>query len=206
MLSALVAVLIAGCDSESGPGPEIHDSKYVGVSEQGEVMSQGEQGPCALDQFTGLIWEVKAADGRLRSSEHTYSWYNPNEHTGPELDYRGVPNGGECVGSDCDTHAYVSAVNEAALCGYSDWRMPSRDELGSISDPRKTQTPPTINTVYFPNTQAGEYWSGNDYQFQHDAAWWWGFGSGLDRVEWKRSPRHGRLVRGESVYLERSKD
>lgn len=201
-----LAVLTTGCDSNPGPGPEIHDSKYVGLDAGGLQLPAGETGPCVHDQFTGLIWEVKTNDGGLRSREHTYTWFDPDEDASGELDYRGQPDGGDCAQGECDTNGYVEAVNAIGLCGYHDWRMPGRDELGSISDPRKTDTPPTINTLYFPNTQADEYWSGNDYQFQWDAAWLWSFANGLDRVEWKRSPRYVRLVRGEATYVERIRD
>ena len=203
----LLAVgLAAGCDSDSGPGPAIHDSKYVALDEAGQQLETGQPGPCVLDQFTGLIWEVKSDAPGLRYFEHTYTWFDPNEDASGELDYRGKPDGGVCEASACDTHAYVEAVNAAGLCDFHDWRMPSRDELGSISDPRKTRTPPTINTLYFPQTRSGEYWSGNDYQFHWNTAWLWNFGNGLDRVEWKESPRYLRLVRGEPVYLERIED
>lgn len=205
-LLACLLVTLAACDGRNGPGPEIHDQKYVGVNENGETLPPGTPGPCALDQFTGLVWEVKLEEPGLRSRDNTYTWFDPDEEAGGELDYRGTADGGECTGSACDTAAYVSAVNELGLCGYRDWRMPSRDELGSISDPRKTRTPPTINLEYFPHTRSGEYWSSNDYQFQPDTAWLWNFGNGLDRVEWKSSPRYVRLVRGEAKYLERVKD
>jgi hypothetical protein len=197
---------LAGCDSRSGPGPEIHDSKYVAMDEAGQVLLPDQPGPCVLDQFTGLVWEVKTNQPGLHNREHTYSWFDPAEDASGELDYRGKPDGGQCEGSACDTHAFVAAVNEAAFCGFQDWRMPTRDELGSISDPRKTSTPPTINTQYFPHTQSAEYWSSNDYQFHWNTAWLWNFGNGLDRVEWKESPRYVRLVRGKAAYLERVED
>jgi len=203
---ALLAVGATACDAPPAPGPEIHDSKYIGLDATGAELPNGVPGACVLDRFTGLVWEVKTDDGGLRDHRHTYTWFDPEEDAGGELDYRGRPDGGECSGSACDTHAYVAAVNAAGLCGYRDWRMPTRDELGSISDPRRTRTPPTINTVYFPKTKPGEYWSANDYQFHWDAAWLWNFGNGLDRVEWKYAPRHVRLVRGEAVYLERVED
>lgn len=197
---------LAGCDSRSGPGPEIHDSKYVALGPDGQQLPAGEPGPCVLDQFTGLVWEVKTTEPGLHFAQHTYSWFNPAEDASGDLDYRGMANGGDCEGSACDTHAFVTAVNAAGHCGFHDWRMPTRDELGSISDPRKSSTPPTINTQYFPHTQSGEYWSANDYQFHWDTAWLWSFGNGMDRVEWKSSPRYARLVRGEAVYLERVED
>jgi len=199
-------LLLAACDNRSGPGPEIHDSKYVALGEDGSQLGTGETGPCVLDQFTGLTWEVKTSTPGLHDASGTYSWFNPQEDHSGELDYRGTPNGGECDDSECDTFALVRAVNEAGHCGFNDWRMPSRDELGSISDPRKTLTPPSINTNYFPHTQSGDYWSSNDYQFHWSTAWLWNFGNGLDRVEWKASPSFVRLVRGEAEYLERVKD
>ena len=199
-------LLLAACDSRSGPGPEIHDSKYVALGEDGSQLGTGETGPCVLDQFTGLTWEVKTSAPGLHDRNGTYSWFNPQEDHSGELDYRGIPNGGNCDDSECDTFALVEAVNEAGYCGFTDWRMPTRDELGSISDPRKTLTPPSINSNYFPHTQSGDYWSSNDYQFHWNTAWLWNFGNGLDRVEWKASPVFVRLVRGEAEYLERVKD
>jgi hypothetical protein len=161
LICLCTSLFLAACDSRSGPGPDIHDSKYAALGADGEQLEVGETGPCVLDQFTGLIWEVKADTPGLHDRNSTYTWFNPEEDSSGELDYRGMPDGGECDGSGCDTFALVQAVNEAGYCGYNDWRLPTRDELGSISDPRKTLTPPSINTTYFPNTQDGEYWSGS---------------------------------------------
>ena len=205
-LILLSAVALTACNKDSGPGSEIHDTKYAVLGENGSVLdSVPETFECVLDQFTGLTWEVKLDLPGLHDWRNTYSWYDPGEAHG-ELDYRGKPDGGVCEGSACDTHAWVRAVNAEGYCGHNDWRLASRDELASISDPRKTDTPPTANTIYFPYTQSGEYWSGNDYSFQWNAAWLWSFEFGHDRVEWKASPRMARLVRGKAVYLERVED
>lgn len=203
----LLLPLLTACGQEAGPGPEIHDSKYVVVNDRGEAQeSIPESWECVLDQFTGLTWEVKSDQPGLHDWRNTYSWWDPDESHGGELDYRGTADAGSCSGSACDTHAWVNAVNEQGYCGQHDWRLASRDELASISDPRKTNTPPTINTEFFPNTQSEEYWSVNDYSFQWNAAWVWSFRHGHDRVEWKASPRMARLVRGEALQLDRVKD
>lgn len=207
ILALLSALILSSCGGEDGPGPEIHDTKYLAIGADGQAIEDDSDADhCVLDQFIGLTWEVKSDLAGLRDWRNTYSWYAPNESHDGELDYRGTQNGGDCTGSRCDTQAYVEAVNDSAYCGHSDWRLPSRDELGSISDPRRTGNPPTINLNFFPQTQADEYWSGNDYQFQYDAAWLWNFNFGHDRVEWKKSARHVRLVRGEATLLPRIKD
>ena len=202
-----LAMILSACKENAGPGPEIHDSKYVAVGHGGEPISDKPgTWPCVLDQFTGLTWEVKTDQKGLHDWRHTYSWYDPDESHAGELDYRGTPGAGQCNGSTCDTRAYVEAVNTGGLCGHHDWRMPTRDELASISDPRKAATPPTTNMLFFPHAQSAEYWSGNDYSFQWNAAWVWSFEFGHDRVEWKASPRFVRLVRGNARQLARVKD
>ena len=189
LISAIALVLaLAGCNSNKD-APASHDRSYRAV-----------EGGCILDEATGILWEVKRDQPGLRDWRNTYSWFNPNE-SHAELDYRGTPNGGQCAGSDCDTWDYVRAVNAARLCGYSDWRLPTRDELFSISDLRKAATPPTVNLEVFPHTQANEYWAGNDYSFQFDAAWAWNFYYGHDRVDWKKSEKYVRLSRGEAQQL-----
>lgn len=158
-------------------------------------------GNCVHDAVTELSWERKTDAAGLRDWRNTYSWYDPDESAG-ELDYRGTENGGSCTESACDTWHYVNAVNSAELCGYSDWRLPTRDELLSINDPARALSPPTVNLVAFPHSQNGEYWSANDYSFRQDAAWAWNFRYGHDRVDWKKAPKALRLVRGNASKLE----
>jgi hypothetical protein len=200
------AILLTGCEKQTGPGPEIHDTKYAAIDTDGEAMDIAAGPPiCVLDQFTGLMWEAKTDTPGLHDWRNTYSWYNPEEPN-KELDYRGTPGAGKCSGSECDTWNYLRAVNAAGLCGYHDWRIPARDEIASLNDPRKFGSPPTTNTQYFPHAQPDEYWTSNDYSFQWDAAWVWNFQHGLDRVEWKKTPRFLRLVRGEAMHLKRVED
>ncbi len=188
------AALLGACGGESGPGYAIHDTKYSSTAEG-----------CIEDTVTGLVWEVKSEQPGLHDWRNTYSWYNP-EQAHNELDYRGTSDAGTCVGSACDTWEYVIAINKTGLCGYFDWRVPTRDELFSISDLRKASTPPTANLDFFPFMQAQEYWSSNDYSFQPDAAWGWSFQFGHDRVDWKRTPKFVRLVRGAATDLAQVKE
>ena len=192
MIFLLISATVAACGRVPDPALQLHDTKYSGA---GATPHE-----CVLDNQTGLYWEVKNAEPGLHDWHNTYTWFDP-DGTNDELDYRGTADGGACVGSACDTTHFVQAVNEAGHCGYSDWRVPSKNELFSVSDLRQHENPPTMNVEYFPFAQAGEYWSVNDYSFQHDAAWVWSFEFGHDRVDWKANPKFVRLVRGEPSEL-----
>lgn len=208
LLVAVMPLGLMACSDDATVDAAIHDTKYVAIDASGnELAAPNGQAPCVVDRYTGLMWATKSDDGGLHDLRHTYSWYAPNEANEPNgVDYRGLANGGVCQGSDCDTWAYVNKVNEAGHCGFNDWRVPLRDELASISDPRKTKSPPTTNTAFFTHAQPVDYWSSNDYHFQFDAAWVWDFKYGHDRVEWKKTPRPVRLVRGKALQLARVKD
>ena len=54
-----LVMFLGGCNSQSGPGPEIHDTKYIALDANGIQLEAGQAGPCVLDQFIGLVWEAK---------------------------------------------------------------------------------------------------------------------------------------------------
>lgn len=175
-------------------------ARFVALTSEGTASDEDTRTACIWDKRTNLIWERKSDSEGLHHWQNTYSWFYPDEAHN-ELDYRGRPNAGSCAGSPCDTWSVVAAANEEKLCGHDDWRMPSRDELFSVSDLLKAKSPPTIDTDFFPHTQAAEYWSANDYSFQSDSAWAWNFQYGHDRVDWKKAPKFVRLVRGAATEL-----
>jgi hypothetical protein len=41
----------------------------------------------------------------------------------------GTQNGGKCLGTSCDTDALVQATNSDSLCGSTNWRLPTKEEL-----------------------------------------------------------------------------
>ena len=151
----------------------------------------GSQWSCVRDNVTGLIWEIKTTDGGLRDRNHTYSWYNPDSNTNGGT--AGLQNGGSCSGSDCDTHAFVQAVNSQGVCGATDWRMPTRRELMSIVN--NGQVSPTIDTAYFPNTPSVWFWSSSPYAGYPTSAWGVVFNNGLVGDGNKNGKGRVRLVR-----------
>jgi len=112
---------------------------------------------CVRDEITGLWWEVKTDAGSSSDRDWTYSWYNASGIN--DGGTAGVPDGGDCSGvTACDTGIYLDAVNAAGLCGFDDWRVPTRRELLSLMH-FGAASPPYIDTGYFVNTVTGPYWS-----------------------------------------------
>jgi hypothetical protein len=143
---------------------------------------------CTRDNETGLIWEVKTDDGRLRDKDWNYSW---NE---PDASKMGSQNYGSCTGSECDTYAFTKAVNTQGLCGAKDWRMPRKDELFGII---KSGSVPTINTTYFPDIKDTYlFWSSSPSAYGSGNAWVVNFGYGYSGYGTKSSSLNVRLVRG----------
>lgn len=160
---------------------------------------------CVRDEHTGLHWEVKTDDGGLRDKDWIYTWYNS---TGINDGGRaGVQNGGSCVdATSCDTEKFVAAVNVAGICGFNDWRLPTRDELLSIVMQNGIFSQAPYDPEYFPNTLTlgGYYltatprakWDGVGLDDNFIWSIYWDRGQGEPRDRSKSLPNPVRLVRG----------
>ncbi|MEI7841219.1 MAG: DUF1566 domain-containing protein [Methylococcaceae bacterium] len=183
---------------------------------------------CTKDNKTGLIWEVKTTDGGLRDSANTYTNYTPDY---PKCD-DAIYGAGKCkeygftgeLGDSTNTDGFVTAVNNQSLCGNSDWRLPTRDELQGLiycSDGKYnklteeslnskgygyvcssneglnlTTTSPTINATYFPDIKDNYwFWSSSPVADYSSYAWGVGFNYGYSSVNYKSRYYFVRLVR-----------
>ncbi len=129
----------AGADDSDGTaGFSLTKLDDLGVPLVNQNVSySAEPWPCVVDSNTGLYWEVKTPsfgnlpDNDFRSVRWSHTWYNSSG-----IDDGGDPgteNGGSCIdGISCDSEKYIAAVNAAAICGFSDWRLPTLDEYYSI--------------------------------------------------------------------------
>lgn len=123
-----------------------------------------------LDNNTGLVWEVKSPKkGDVNYCADTYTWKQAQEQ-------------------------YIKALNKAKYGGFSDWRMPNKDELRSILDYGRTN--PAVDLHYFPNTQSDLYWTANPYNMQKPFIWGLFFGLGSGICYTPESQRFVRAVRG----------
>lgn len=132
--------------------------------------SDANEWACTRDNHTRLTWEVKTTSG-LRSNAHTYTWYFSTNNGG----LAGVSGTDTCGGTlaaysnQCNTSNYIASVNAAALCGFTNWRLPTRRELLSIV--HSGRVAPSVDTAYFPNTQSDSYWSRDSRASEPLSAW-----------------------------------
>ena len=112
---------------------------------------------CVQDDTSTLIWEIKTsyAGNALQAANDMFTWYNTDAASnGGEAGIGDLGNNvatsyengpytalepATQIGSDycydsgrCDTKKYIEDINAFGLCGLSDWRMPTQDELANL--------------------------------------------------------------------------
>jgi len=189
-----LSLLVAGCDDIINPKPFVFDMTRLNQDGSTNDGSDYAKKPwvCVKDNQTGMLWEVKSTEAGLHNINNTYTWYDhdPLSNGG----WPGNAKGGVCTGSDCDTEAYIKAVNAEKLCGFADWHLPSRFELNTIVDTSIFFPGPTLPKAYFPEALAGKYWTDTTFKTRRAGAWVWRFDYGNDYVSEKSESLNVRLV------------
>ena len=108
---------------------------------------------CVKDIKTGLIWEGKPTSG-LRMNTKTYT----NFDSTTALQKYNVALGASVAPAQADIDAstnsigYKNSVNLSSLCGASNWRLPTKEELLTLVNSGNS---PVYDKSWFPNTADG---------------------------------------------------
>jgi hypothetical protein len=158
---------------------------------------------CVKDNLTSLTWEGKTTSG-LRSAINTYTNYDSTTEIQALDGNTGLTPTQAQVDATTNTVGYKNYVNNIALCGYTDWRLPEIEEINVLLD---IDNVPNANwhldTTWFPNNlwtfyTANYFWSSTEGAAVQDSTRAWLLD--LDRGEseiWPRSNHMSvRLVRG----------
>ena len=169
---------------------------YIKHDINGQSLEENnKQWTCVFDTNTGLMWEVKSKEDAMRDSGNLYTWYNPNNKSLSNKTLKGVTDGGHCKGgTDCDTNAYVQAMNQRNFCGHNDWKLPTREQMQTLVDLKNGKDKVKINQQYFPQTVPSWYWTSSDDD-KEEFAWYVLFRNGFVMSDLKERAKHIRLVR-----------
>jgi hypothetical protein len=118
--------------------------------------SAGTKWSCVRDNVTGLIWEVKTDSGSA-DSDTTDSTHTNIHHKNNKYRWGGKTALSRDYANRQGTHyddwtGLVDGTNTENLCGGSNWRVPTVEELESIADLSIKNL--TIDSDYFPDATA----------------------------------------------------
>jgi Protein of unknown function (DUF1566) len=136
---------------------------------------------CTRDKVSGLLWEVKRSGNSVDLRDLTYKFSYA-------VDFPGLGLTG--------TDALVAFANQlTGLCGTTNWRMPSYNELMTLAH-YGISSPPRIDHNFFPNTPTAATWTTTTYTFDGTQQRTIGFGTGNDGFGPAFSAHRARLVSG----------
>jgi len=152
-------------------------------------------GGCVQDNVTGLMWEVKTADGGLRDWNKTYTNYDSITSAQKNDGVNFVAPTQAEIDAASNSIGFKNSVNTIGMCGFNDWRLPTADELQSIVDYGVAYPGPTIDATWFPNSQGYSFWSSSPGVGNSSNAWVVIFLNGNVYVINRYVSVHVRLVR-----------
>jgi len=130
------------------------NADFLKMSNDAEILElESSEWSCVLDNKSSLVWEVKSENEGIQYALNTYTWFD-----GVSGRENGIYSKNCYWGKNCNTQTYIEDINKAELCTYSDWRLPTRDELKSIVD-YYGDSDILIDSLLFPNTQMDTYWT-----------------------------------------------
>ena len=122
---------------------------------------------CAKDYATGLIWEGKNPNpAHPQGIGRTYTNFDSTTALQVEFEIAGRPSVYAApttsqINAASNSIGYQNTINASALCGYTDWRLPTSNELVALGL--------LISKLRdFPEVSSGAYWT-NESGFDRES-------------------------------------
>ena len=170
-------------------------SQSIDWDDVGGNESTGQRWSCVRDNHTDLYWEVKLDTGTAPATITEPS-------TASLLDLRHKNNGflrADIANTGVSWIILVNAFNTANICGFNDWRVPTIDEILTISDKDSAGTF-AMDENYFPNIADDNliHWTSSTTTLSatNNIYWYFDQVNGDDGYLSTNGYAHIRLVRG----------
>ena len=111
----------------------IAQDRFTKLDKDCKVLNNTPTWDVVFDTSTNLYWEVKTSDDSPRHFNATYFWGGEN-----------IPNYSGKPKQYGNWNKLVNYVNGSRLCGFNDWRVPTIDELRTLTT--------------FSKSSKGKYW------------------------------------------------
>ncbi|QUJ67043.1 DUF1566 domain-containing protein [Photobacterium sp. GJ3] len=116
---------------------------------------------CVKDERSGLVWEIKADDaGSFRDKHRLFAL--ETETMKPHADELALASCSSDQLEVCTTQAYSQKLNESALCGKTNWRLPTMHEQYDLLDFSETATDVNNNIYGLTVTFFNDLWIGSE--------------------------------------------
>lgn len=147
-----------------------------------------DSGATIVDRLSGLEWEKKGSLDLVTNYADPHDGDNPYSWSVSGT----LPNG-------TAFQNILRTLNDACFAGKCDWRLPTRDELLTLTSPAYPAcvTPPCVDPTFLP-TRVGAYWSADTYANDPATAWIVQFDDGSPLATPKTQGFFVRVVRTHS--------
>ena len=189
--ASLIGIALTACGDSQADVTNSKSSRYSLVAKaSGGTYDITE---CVKDNSTGLVWEGKNPSGSsTRASNTRYTNYDSTSSAQKWNGSAWVNPTQTDIDASTNSIGYRNSVRTLNLCGYNDWRLPTKEELAGIL---ASSGIPKIDTTWFPNTQAWYYWTSSPDVGDSGYAWGVGFYYGSVYGHDRNVNYHVRLVR-----------
>jgi hypothetical protein len=168
-------------------GTPVPPTRYTKLSSTGtDLATDATDWACVRDNDTQVVWQAR----NIASYTHYDDPSKPQKYNGSSYVN---PTSGDIVAAT-NSIGWQNAQNTSTLCGYAEWRLPTQDELLGLVDKTTTATP-KINTGYFPDNQAANFWSSTPHPTQANLVGVVHFGTGLADAAQRYNPNGNTYVR-----------